>query len=175
MEFFELRTERLVLRSTTPELAAADLHDAKRFSELLGADVPDDWPPPLNDENSKQYTLNYVQENADAAGWASWYFLLPRNGGLRAIGIGGFKGKPSPDGMVEVGYSIMPEYQRHGYASEAVARLVEWAFSHAEVELVTAETLPTLVKSIRVLEKNGFGFLGQGSEAGVVRYGRKRI
>jgi RimJ/RimL family protein N-acetyltransferase len=174
MESFSLTTARLVLKSTTPEIAAADLHDANEFSRLLGADVADDWPPPPNDENSQQYTLHYVTENPDAAGWATWYFLLSRDGRLRAIGIGGFKGKPSADGMVEVGYSIMPEYQERGYASEAVARLVEWAFSHAEVELVTAETLPELVKSIRVLEKNSFRFLGEGSEAGIVRYGRNR-
>lgn len=77
--------------------------------------------------------------------------------------------------MVEVGYSIMPDYQRLGFASEATAALIGWAFSHPEVQLVTAETLPTLVDSIRVLEKNGFHLLGEGSEKGVVRYGRKRV
>ncbi len=71
--------------------------------------------------------------------------------------------------MVEVGYSIVPNYQRLGFASEAVE------FSHPEVRLVTAETLPTLIASIRVLEKNGFYLLSGGSEESVVRYGRKRV
>lgn len=77
--------------------------------------------------------------------------------------------------MVEVGYSIMPAFQRLGLASEAVAALIDWAFSDPGVQLVTAETLPSLPASIRVLEKNGFQFLGAGSEEGVIRYGRNRL
>jgi [ribosomal protein S5]-alanine N-acetyltransferase len=177
MESILLRTRRLQLRSATPELAAADLNNRFEFSRLLGADVPRDWPPPLNDDNSKAFTLRYLEENPDAAGWAAWYFLLPSKADERAqtIGIGGFKGKPSQQGVVEVGYSVMSDHQRLGFASEATAALIDWAFSHPEVQLVTAETLPALVASLRVLEKNGFHLLGEGSEKGVVRYGRKRV
>jgi len=131
----------------------------------------------LNDDNSKAFTLRYLADNPDAAGWAAWYFLLPSKADekVQAIGIGGFKEKPSQQGIVEVGYSIMPDYQRLGFASEAAAALIDWAFSHPEVQLVTAETLPALVASIRLLERNGFHLLGEGSEKGVVRYGRKRV
>ena len=171
-----LRTERLQLRSATAELSAADLNDPSEFSRLLEADVPRDWPPPLNDDNTKAFTLNYLKENPDAAGWGTWYFLLPGRAEerTRAIGIGGFKGKPSREGMVEIGYSVMPDYQRLGFASEAVAGLIGWAFSHPEVLLVTAETLPALEASIRVLENNGLHLLGRGSEEGVIRYGIDR-
>jgi ribosomal-protein-alanine N-acetyltransferase len=176
MESILLRTRRLLLKSATPEIAAADLRDQSEFARLLDAVVPSDWPPPLNDDNSKTFTLNYLENNPDAVGWSTWYFLLSGISGERtqAIGIGGFKGKPA-QGMVEIGYSVMPDRQRSGLASEAVAALVEWAFSQIEVELVTAETLPALVPSVRVLEKNGFHFLGEGSEPGVVRYGRHRM
>lgn len=171
-----LRTRRLLLRAATPELAAADLHNRSVFARLLNAYVPEDWPPPLNDDNSKTYTLSYLEENPDAVGWSTWYFLRPgENGGSsEAIGIGGFKGKPS-QGMVEVGYSVMPAWQRLGFASEAVAALIAWAFSHSEVQVVIAETLPSLLASIRVLEKNGLHWLGQGSEEGVIRYGRRKL
>jgi len=176
MESIVLRTPRLLLRSTTLDLAAADLNDLAEFSRLLAADVPEDWPPPLNDNNSKEFTLNYVADNPDAVGWAAWYFLLPGTSSARprTIGIGGFRGKPTGEGVVEVGYSIMPGYQRQGFASEAVSGLVDWAFTHTEVKLVTAQTLPQLQGSIRVLERNGFSYLGEGPEAGIVRYGRQR-
>src|ERR1700736_7057559 len=126
MGSIRLRTERLQLRSATPELAAADLNDPSDFSRLLEADVPHDWPPPLNDDKTRAFTLNYLKENPDAAGWGTWYFLLPGWGNERtsAIGIGGFKGKPSREAMVEIGYSVMPEHQGLGFASEAVAGLI---------------------------------------------------
>jgi RimJ/RimL family protein N-acetyltransferase len=175
LESILLKTRRLLLRSATPELAAADLRSRSDFSRLLNAHIPENWPPPLNDDNSKTFTLTYLEENPDAAGWSAWYFLLPESdGNSQAVGIGGFKGRPSR-GMVEVGYSIMPAFQRLGFASEAVAALIDWAFSEPGVQLVTAETLPSLPASIRVLEKNGLQFLGAGSEEGVIRYGRKRL
>jgi [ribosomal protein S5]-alanine N-acetyltransferase len=175
LESIVLKTRRLLLRSATPELAAADLRNRSDFSRLLNAHVPEDWPPPLNDDNSETFTLTYLENNPDAAGWSAWYFLLPKgaNEKLLAIGIGGFRGKPA-QGAVEVGYSVIPAHQRLGFASEALAGLVAWAFFHPEVQLVTAETLPSLLASIRVLEKNGFCLLGQGPGEGVIRYGCKR-
>lgn len=161
--------------STTPELATADLRDQKEFARLLCCEIPEDWPAPLNDTDSKTYTLNYVLSNPEAAGWSTWYFLLPGKIGKNAevIGIGGFTGKPSPQG-VELGYSILPKYQRLGLASEAVGALTEWAFSHSCVEFVTAQTYPALFASIRVLEKNGFRLIGARPEDGTIRYGLGR-
>jgi len=71
---------------------------------------------------------------------------------------------------VEIGYSVLPSFRVQGYATEAVERLVWWAFSHHHVVEVVAETLPHLRQSIRVMEKNGFTFQGPGSEHGVIRY-----
>ncbi len=176
MESIFLRTRRLLLRSATPELAGADLHDPAEFSRRLDAEIPSDWPPPLNDIQSQTYTLRYLRDDPEATGWIAWYFLLPGTPGERAqaIGIGGFTGKPSPEGAVEIGYSVMPNHEGMGYASEAVAALVEWAFSHPEVQLVFGQTYPSLIASIRVMENNGFEFLGDGSEPGTIRFGRRR-
>jgi len=81
---------------------------------------------------------------------------------------------PDESGSVEISYSILDCYQRLGFATEAVASLVGWAFSHYNVNEVCAETMPHLTQSIRVLEKNGFEYSGAGSEAGVVRYAINR-
>ena len=152
MEFILLRTEKLQLRSATAELSA-------EFFRLFEADVPRHWPPPLNDDNTKAFTANYLKKNPDAAGWGTRYFLLPGRAEERprAVGVGGFKGKPSWEGTAEIGYSVMPDYQRLGFALEAVAGLVGWAFPTRR-GLVTAETLPALEVSIRVLENNGFHY-----------------
>jgi len=103
-------------------------------------------------------------------GWSIWYLLSKRNDPPQVMGICGFKGKPDEAGSVEIGYSVLRQYRVQGYASEAVARLIVWAFSHQNVSEVSAETLPHLRQSIRVMEKNGLTFTGPGSEQGVVRY-----
>jgi RimJ/RimL family protein N-acetyltransferase len=74
------------------------------------------------------------------------------------------------DGTVEVGYSVCEQFQKNGYASEAVATLIRLAFSYDAVTRVIGETLPELAPSIRVMEKNGLKFIGTGSEEGVIRY-----
>lgn len=172
MHPLKINTDRLELIAGTPELAQADIESRARFSELLEARVPDDWPPPLNDRDSQQWFARYLAEHADGVGWVTWYFVLRESeaGGRVAIGNGGFKGLPTADGTVEVGYSIIEEFQGAGYATEAVESLIEWAFAHPQVTRVIAETYPELTKSVRVMEKNGLTFIGDGSEERVIRY-----
>ena len=90
------------------------------------------------------------------------------------VGTCGFKGPPTADGTVEIGYGILPEFRRHGYATEATQGLITHAFAHPEVARVIAETFPDLFPSIGVLRKIGFSYAGEGSEPGVVRYELRR-
>ena len=163
-----LTTERLELIPATLELADADLHNRMEFSHQLRARVLDSWPPPLNDENSMKYTIDYLRRDPEAAGWAAWYWVAKKHKPV-AVGMGGFKGRPA-GGAVEIGYSLLPEFQKTGYAMEAVAALLDWSFGHDEVVRVLAETLPDLTPSIRLLEKLGFSMIGRGSEDGIIRF-----
>ena len=167
----ELQTNRLQIIAATSALGHAELENRKLFAHLLNAAVPSNWPPPLNDDASMAWFTNYLESNSNSSGWACWYFLLRMSSGERiAIGNGGFKGKPNNEGIVEVGYSVLEEYQRNGYATEAVRALVQWGFSHTEVTQIIAHTFPDLKLSIRVLEKSGFTYAGKGVEEGTVKY-----
>jgi len=163
----------MTLVAATPELVLADLAGPGDFAEAIGADVPEEWPPDLYDSMSMRMALRQLQDPAEH-GWSLWYLLSKNHESPRVIGICGFKGKPDRAGSVEIGYSVLRQFRIQGYATEAVARLVTWAFSHQNVVEVTAETLPHLRQSIRVMEKNGFIFRGPGSEYGVVRYALQR-
>jgi ribosomal-protein-alanine N-acetyltransferase len=77
------------------------------------------------------------------------------------VGSVGFKGPPDGNGMVEIAYGIAPGYQGKGYATEAAAAGVAFAFSSAAVRLVRAHTLPTPNASTRVLSKCGFERIGE--------------
>lgn len=167
-----VNTSRLELVAATVELARAEMDDLPALARQLDATVAAEWPPPLNDRDSQSWTLRFLEQHPDATGWAMWYLL--RRADRTAVGVGGFKGLPSVDGTVEVGYSVLEAQQRRGYASEAVEGLVAWAFRHPEVTRVIAETYPELVASIGVLAKTGFSFIGPGSEDRVIRFERRR-
>ena len=104
-----------------------------------------------------------------------WYLVVPQNE-RQLAGTVGFKGKPR-DGSCEIGYSVLLAFEGFGYATEAARRLIDWAFEHPEIEQVTAETLPDLAGSIRVMEKCGMRFVGEGTPEGdvpTVRYAVRR-
>jgi RimJ/RimL family protein N-acetyltransferase len=164
----EIVTSRLRIVAGDADIARAEVDGSQRFGELLRAKVPADWPPPLNDSDSMNWFLRMILERPDAQGWYALYFIL-RDGDV-TIGNGGFKGPPDDAGVVEVGYSVLPAYQRRGFANEGVGALIEWALAHDEVTRVIAHTLPDLTPSIGVLTKLGFTFTGPGSEEGTIRY-----
>ena len=86
--------------------------------------------------------------------WGSWLVISQADGNI--IGDIGFKGRPSANKDVEIGYGLLERYQNNGYATEAVGALVDWALSRPDVATVFAETTATNRASIRVLEKIGF-------------------
>ena len=159
---------RLSYVPATAELTEADLAGPEALATALGVSVPPEWPPELYSRPALMAVLEQLADRAEH-GWSTWY-LVGRESGGGLVGVCGFKGRPDPDGVVEISYSICPAFRNVGFASEAVERLSRWAFTHAGVQTVTAETLPHLRQSIRVLEKNGFQRAGQGSEYGVIRY-----
>jgi len=169
-----IATHRLTLVATTLDMARAELRDARRLGALLGAEVPASWPPPLNDANTVRWTIEFLETHREGVGWGPWYFLSRATGPRVLIGVGGFTGLPDADGTVEVGYSVLEENRRSGFATEAVGALVEWAFAHPRVTRVVGRTLPELAPSIRVLEKCGFRFAGPGTEPGSILYERTR-
>jgi RimJ/RimL family protein N-acetyltransferase len=72
------------------------------------------------------------------------------------IGLCGFAGPSTEDGCVEIGYSIAPDYQGKGLATEAAEALVRFASDNRNVRKVCAHTLAEINPSTRVLEKCGF-------------------
>ena len=144
----------------------AELEQQEAFSRLLGAQIPENWPPELLVDALVLFFAQ-LKKDPELAGWLSWYLVLRGNGKEPVlVGSGGFKGPPQPDGTVELGYSVLPQYRGRGYATEAVAALLLWAFSHNdEVARVIAETALENRSSIRVLKNLGFACIGQGSQA----------
>lgn len=168
--FARIETERLILVPATVELAEAQLRGREALGELLDADVPNSWPPPLENRETMRWTRDHLRRDPEGTGWYAWFVLEKSGSRPHLVGTAGFKGRPNADGVVELGYAIIHTAQGCGYATEATAALVEWAFRHDDARRVVADTLPDLVTSIRVLAKLGFAGPEDAPEPGVIRF-----
>ena len=169
-----IMTERLELVATTIELVRAEIGDRDQLAELLSADVPKTWPPELHDIDSMTWTLQRLLELSEHSGWWGRYIVLREDSARTLIGLCGFKGPPTGDGTAELGYGLLREYQKRGFATEAVDGLIRFAFEQPKVSAVRAKTLLELSPSIAVLERCNFTFVGTGSEPGTIAYERDR-
>lgn len=165
-------TERLELIPATIELTLAALEGPASLGSLLCARIPDSWPPEYLDRAALEYTVARLEEGRAQHGWWLHFVVLREEGGADRvlIGSGGYRGPASPEGTVEIGYAIVSDRRRSGYATEAVRGLLDHAFGLPNVFRVIAETLPELEPSIGVLRKCGFRLIGEGSEPGVIRF-----
>ena len=90
---------------------------------------------------------------AAPAWWTPWLFVHTASGTV--IGLGGFKGPPAPNGTLEVGYGIAPEWRGQGYATEATLGLIGFGLGQPGVKAICAHTLAETNASTRVLAKCG--------------------
>ena len=150
---------RLKLVDGNLELLNAALAGDGALDALLGVPVADDWAG--FPEALPVLCASYA-ENPEGHEWGSLFFVESQARVL--VGFGGFKGPPSPDAVVEIGYAIAPAFQGRGLATDAVAQMVRRAFEDASVRAVDAHTLGHANASTRVLEKSGFQKIGEASD-----------
>ena len=162
-----LRTPRLLLIPATPESLRAELVAPGALGDVLGVEVPTSWPPELYDTDAMRWTLGFLLAHPDHRLWSVYYLAeSPGREGERPrlVGLAGYKGAPDEHGLVEIGYGVVPECRRRGYASEAVQALLARAFADGQVRAVIAHTLPELTASIGVLRAAGFTLEGPGDD-----------
>jgi RimJ/RimL family protein N-acetyltransferase len=83
---------------------------------------------------------------------------------------GGYFGPPTEAGVVELGYSVCPEWRGRGYAQELARALAAHAARQPRVTRVIAHTTAANPASIRVLGGSGFVPDGTGAERGTLRF-----
>ena len=99
-----------------------------------------------------------IQEMAERApgepgGWVQ--FSVEERESGRLIGDVGLSPAEGEPGVIKVGYTISPDVQGRGYATEAVRALVDYAFDVLGAEVVRAYASEENEPSIRVAAKVG--------------------
>lgn len=87
----------------------------------------------------------------DAGSRASWLVVCKGE----VVGLCSYR-RPPADRCVEIGYGIAPSKRGNGYATSAVATMVDSAVLDPSVDTLTAETAAQNLASQIVLERNGF-------------------
>lgn len=173
-----LQTHRLTLIASTLAHIRTELESPEQLATLLNAEVSSEWPTGEYDRDAMEFFRARLEEGGEEVeGWYGWYALRVADAeGPRAlVGAGGYFGPPDSEGTVEIGYSVLPQWQRRGYASEIVQMLVEHAFELPEVKRIIAHTTEANPASIAVLLRCGFHRAGTGPETGKLRFERSQI
>lgn len=108
--------------------------------------------------------------------YALWFIELKAQPGT-VVGDISFKGLGA-DGAVELGYGLREGFCGHGYMTEAVKAIAEWALAQQGVTRVEAETEPGNAPSQRVLARAGFvptGIMGEEGPRFLYGNGRSRV
>lgn len=83
-------------------------------------------------------------------------------------GINEVEGKP---GEVEIGYGICKKYSGRGYATELIKAMTEYSVRVFKTTILYGRVMCGNNASVRVLEKNGFVFVGKELDAEDDPYG----
>jgi RimJ/RimL family protein N-acetyltransferase len=100
-----------------------------------------------------------VVEDPRSAGWVTRIVWDPER--RLAVGRAGYHGPPDGTGMVEVGYSIDPQFRRQGYARAALLALLDRAEREPGVTTVRASISPGNVASRNLVLSHGFLEVGE--------------
>lgn len=79
------------------------------------------------------------------------------------VGGIGFHGPPR-EGLVEIGYGVVPSARRQGVASEALRRILDVAASFDQVRRVCGRTTPDNLASQKVMLGSGMQMVGRDPE-----------
>jgi ribosomal-protein-alanine N-acetyltransferase len=158
MEPAIVRTPRLDLVLMSATFMAASLEGRRADAEAeLAATLSDDWPEGA--ERFLRIRLDDLAEDPAAAPWLIRAAVL-RQPARVMVGHVGFHGKPSADGVVEIGYTTFAPFRRQGFAKEAATGLLDWAAGDGRVKRFRASVGPWNAPSLALVEALGFHQVG---------------
>jgi RimJ/RimL family protein N-acetyltransferase len=151
----------MVLVGLSIELATRGLaRRVTRGRRDPGTDPP--WAAEYPMEGDRRACLAYLRQFPVIGGASRsqpfGYYQIIRSGCV--VGGIGFHGPPR-DGVVEVGYGVVPEVRQQGVATEALRMILEVAAGFEQVRRVCGRTAPDNLASQRVMLAAGLKLVGR--------------
>ena len=173
-DFEPLLTDRLRLRRSVPD----DADTISSYRSDPEVHRTQGWE--RTDPDGVRADIEEMADRApgDPGGWVQ--FSVDERDGGRLVGDVGISPAEGEPGVIKVGYTISPDVQGRGYATEAVQALVDYALHTLGAEVVRAYADADNTPSIRVAEKVGMRLIErfehrEGDEVWYgVRYERQR-
>lgn len=156
-------TRRLELLALPPIFLRATLAQDQRAAEAwLGGPVTPEW---FLDKAFLTRRLAQLDADPTLQPWLLRIILLRPE--RQIVGHIGFHDRPDAEylrelspGGVELGYEILPEFRRQGFAEEAARALMDWAHSAEGVKRFVVSISPENQPSLKMAAKLGFQKIG---------------
>ena len=144
-----IATERLVLR----RFRAGDAENLAAYRSAPGVARYQSWDTPYSLERARYAIETMAAADPAEPGW--FQYAVELKAGRTHIGDVGVNLNDNRM-QAEIGYTIAPDRQGHGFATEAVRAVLERLFTVQGLHKVSAECDARNIASARLLEQVGF-------------------
>ena len=144
-----IKTERLLLRRSVPE----DAETISAYRSDPDVHIHQGWERTDPEGVRAEISRMLDRSPGQPGGWVQ--FSVEELATSLLVGDVGLSPADGESGVMKVGYTIAPASQGKGYATEAIAALVTYAFEKLDADVVRAYASAANAPSIRVAEKVG--------------------
>lgn len=163
-----LETDRLIFRA----LKRTDLYDIHEYSSNPKTTQYLLWEPHPSLEYTREF-IEIVLSKYKSGEYNDWAIVHKKDD--KMIGTCGFTRIDEENSVVEIGYVLNPQYWGRGIATEAVEKIIEFAFEELQANRIEAKFIFGNEASLAVMKKVGMKFEGYQREAMLVKGKYKTI
>lgn len=154
----QYETNRLILKVLTPDYAADVLCFYQKDKTLFERYEPDRCSNFYTEEH--QRTILQLETALILKQQLVRFYVFRKEAPDTIIGTVSLYEISKPYARAEIGYKFSSQYHHHGYASEALEKVLDVAFSDLNLHRICAHVHPENQPSIHLLEN--FGFAQEG-------------
>lgn len=151
LPYRQFQSERLLIRPTNLEDIdfIIELVNTPKWLKYIGNRCV------LNEQDATEYIKNKVIAQFKRLGYGN-YTLIRKEDGVK-VGSAGLYDRDGLEG-IDIGFALLPQYERKGYAIEASCIVRDAAFEQFDLEEIGAITTKDNKGSQTLLERLGFSF-----------------